>query len=130
MEEKAKLEAMLRNHLQYCNRVDVVPFEGPEMTSVKINTSPLEISDSDSTGADEALFLSEESLDSDTDSVDITDDVSDQLLDQSLEAMADDGDAVSSASETLQQAVTLLNSIGGDCLSSSGNLEFEYLPPL
>lgn len=125
MEEKATLEKMLRNHLMHCDRNGSVQIEVPDITSVKINMSPLEISDSDSM-EEEAMFFADETLSSDSDSIDLTNDVGDQLLDSSLvdEVMADD-DAISSTSHTLHQAVALLNSLGGDCFLSSGDVGFD-----
>ncbi|XP_071834407.1 uncharacterized protein [Apostichopus japonicus] len=125
MEEKATLEKMLRNHLMHCDRNGSVQIEVPDITSVKINMSPLEISDSDSM-EEEAMFFADETLSSDSDSIDLTNDVGDQLLDSSLvdEVMADD-DAISSTSHTLHQAVALLNSLGGDCFLSPGDVGFD-----
>ncbi|PIK60908.1 hypothetical protein BSL78_02082 [Apostichopus japonicus] len=82
MEEKATLEKMLRNHLMHCDRNGSVQIEVPDITSVKINMSPLEISDSDSM-EEEAMFFADETLSSDSDSIDLTNDVGDQLLDSS-----------------------------------------------
>lgn len=126
MDEKARLQAMWTNHMKECKRRDMLELQLPELTSVMIRTTPeLDLSDADSMG-DEPLVINEDS--SDSSSVDLTSDVGDQMIDSSfLDAMTE-APGPSTTTCNIQEAVTLLNSVDGDCITSTGNLQFEFLP--